>query len=106
MSKAEFEAIEAAIKKIVDEINPDVHYVPKYGGEVIAPEPDDDGQFIGGIFTYKEHVSLEFSEGASLNDPGGMLEGKGKMRRHLKFQTLQDVKTKDAGGFLKQAFAI
>ncbi|WP_306259252.1 DUF1801 domain-containing protein [Pararhizobium sp. IMCC21322] len=106
MEKAEFDAIESALKQIVEEIAPDAGYFSKYGGEVIVPDPDDDKHFVGGIFSYKEHVSLEFSEGASFNDPDGQLEGKGKNRRHLKFQALKDVEAKDARNFLKQAFAI
>lgn len=105
MEKAEFSVIEGAIKQIVDEIAPDARYVSKYGGEVIVPDADDDKHFVGGIFSYNEHVSLEFSEGASFDDPDGLLEGKGKNRRHLKFQTLKDVEDKDVRSFLKQAFA-
>lgn len=105
MEKAEFDAIEGAIKKIVNAVAPDARYVSKYGGEVFVPGADDN-QFVGGIFGYTEHVSLEFSEGASFNDPDGQLEGKGKNRRHLKFQTLMDVEAKDVRNFLTQAFAI
>jgi hypothetical protein len=95
--------ISDAIKEIVEQIAPDVRFLPKYGGEVLAPDPDSDKTFVGGIFSYKDHVSLEFSQGASFDDPDGRLEGKGKNRRHLKFVTVEDVTGKDAEGFLKQA---
>ena len=97
------DAIVAAIKEIVEQIAPDVRFVPKYGGEVLAHDPDSDKKFAGGIFAYKDHVSLEFSVGASFDDPDGRLEGKGKNRRHLKFETVEDVADKGAEGFLKQA---
>ena len=100
------DAIEGAIKEIVEQIVPDVRFVPKYGGEVLAHDPDSDKKFVGGIFVYKDHVSLEFSQGASFDDPDGRLEGKGKGRRHLKFVTVEDVTGKDAAGFLKQALNI
>lgn len=103
MDKAVSEAIESAIKEIVDQIEPDVRYVPKYGGEVLALNPGNDAKFEAGIFTYKDHVSLEFSIGASFDDPKGNLEGKGKSRRHLKFQAVEDVDAKDTTTFLKQA---
>lgn len=103
MDQATSVAIESAIKEIVDEIEPDVRYLPKYGGEVLALDPDNDAKFVAGIFTYKDYVSLEFSEGASFDDPNGTLEGKGKSRRHLKFKTLEDVDAKDTKMFLKQA---
>ena len=98
-----FELIEANIKEAVNQIRPDVRYVPKYGGQVLVLDPNDDKKFVGGIFTYKDHVSLEFSEGAGFDDPNGHLEGKGKNRRHLKFRALEDVDTKDTKMFLKQA---
>ena len=95
--------ISNAIKEIVEQIAPDVRFVPKYGGEVLAHDPDSDKKFVGGIYVYKDHVSLEFSQGASFNDPDGRLEGKGKNRRHLKFEAVNDVADKGAEGFLKQA---
>lgn len=106
MDKAISDAIEGAIKEIVEQIAPDVRFVPKYGGEVLAPYPDDDKKFVGGIFAYKDHVSLEFSEGASFDDPDGRLEGKGKNRRHLKFTAAEDVEAKGAEGFLRLALGL
>jgi hypothetical protein len=103
MDKAISDAIYGAIKEIVEHIAPDVRFAPKYGGEVLAHDPDDDKKFVGGIFTYKDYASLEFSEGASFDDPDGRLEGKGKNRRHLKFTLVEDVAAKGAAGFLKQA---
>jgi hypothetical protein len=97
--------IEEAVKEIVDQIAPDVRYVPKYGGEVFCADPDDKA-FVGGIFVSKAHVSLEFSEGASFDDPSGQLEGTGKHRRHLKLRTVSDLDAKGAKAFLKQAFAL
>jgi hypothetical protein len=104
MDKSNAQSIEDAIKELIDQIAPDVHYVAKYGGEVIVPNPDD-AAFVGGIFAYNAHVSLEFSEGASFDDPNGHLDGKGKNRRHLKLESTDDVAAKDTMGFLKQALA-
>lgn len=105
MNKSTAQDIEDAIKEVIDQIAPDVSYVEKYGGEVIVPNPDDEAAFVGGIFSYKEHVSLEFSEGASFDDPNGHLEGKGKNRRHLKLTDVEQVGSKDAKKFLKQALS-
>jgi hypothetical protein len=95
------DGISNAIKETVEQIAPDVRFVPKYGGEVLAHDPDSDKKFVGGIYVYKDHVSLEFSQGASFNDPDGRLEGKGKNRRHLKFEAVNDVADKGAEGFLE-----
>lgn len=43
-----------------------------------------------GLFCYmqstKNHAALGFQQGASLNDPEGILEGTGKDMRHVKFK--------------------
>ena len=104
MNSAEAEAIIKAVKFIVGKIAPDARYIEKYGGEVIAPNPEEDA-FVGGIFTYKDHVNLEFSNGASFDDKNGHLEGKGKKRRHLKFEAEGDVMAKDTEHYLKQVLA-
>ena len=94
------------IKEIVEQIAPDVRFLPKYGGEALVHGPESDKKFVSGIYVYKDHVSLEFSQGASFDDPDGRLEGKGKGRRHLKFATVEEVTRKDVEGFLRQALAL
>lgn len=102
MTPSDASAITDALAELVGEIAPDVRLVPKYGGHVMCTDPNSDKTFVGGIFTYKDHVSLEFSNGASLNDPNAILEGKGKNRRHLKLQSASDIAAKDAQSFLTQ----
>ncbi|MCL1088922.1 DUF1801 domain-containing protein [Shewanella profunda] len=58
----------------------------KYGGILFSTT-----QPFCGIFAYQQHVSLEFTAGASLKDKHGLLEGKGKFRRHIKFFSNTDV---------------
>lgn len=71
----------------------------KYGGILFsAAKP------FCGIFSYTKHVSLEFSEGAALPDPHGVLEGAGKGRRHIKLATVQDMAAKHVAEYLKHAF--
>ena len=94
------------IKEIVEQIAHDVRFLPNYGGEVLVQGPESDKKFVSGIYVYKDHVSLEFSQGASFDDPDGRLEGKGKGRRHLKLAKVEDVMGKDAERFLKQALSI
>jgi hypothetical protein len=79
----------------------------KYGGMVFLTDPDapEAAGLAGGVFGYKDHVSVEFSKGAQFQDPTGLLEGKGKMRRHVKLRSLGDIEDKDVAGFLAQALA-
>lgn len=71
----------------------------KYGGLVFNLS----NVLIGGIFPYKEHISIEFSNGADFLDPSGMLEGKGKKRRHLKIVKLKDIDDKNLKYFVAEA---
>lgn len=67
----------------------------KYGGILFA-----EGKPFCGIFSYAKHVSLEFSEGASLPDKHKVLEGDGKLRRHIKLFSIQDIESKHVRDYL------
>ncbi len=74
----------------------------KYGGIVYSRNND----LIGGIFTYKKHVSIEFSQGFQLSDTDSVLEGKGKYRRHIKLNTVDDINNKKVEEYINQAIAL
>jgi len=48
-------------------------------------------------------VSLEFGDGAALPDEHGVLEGAGKLRRHIKLCALDDVEQKHVLQYLTLA---
>ena len=98
MSLSKFEIIES-IRDIFNSINQDLVEDVKYGGVVFSLS----NTLIGGVFPHKEHVSIEFSNGAELSDPEGMLEGKGKKRRHLKITGLQDIENKNVRFYIEKA---
>lgn len=58
---------------------------------------------IGGIYSYKEHVSIGFSNGADFIDNDSILEGGGKKRRHLKIYENDDIVQKNVEYFVSQA---
>ena len=70
----------------------------KYGGILFAA-----GKPFCGIFSYTNHVSLEFSAGAALPDKHKVLEGDGKLRRHIKLVTIQDIESKHVRDYLALA---
>jgi hypothetical protein len=72
----------------------------KYGGILFAS-----GHPFGGVFAYKEHVSVEFSHGAKISDTDGFLEGSGKGRRHIKLRTVGGIKAKKLAKYMQLAFA-
>jgi len=69
-----------------------------YGGIMFSLQED-----FGGIFVSKNHVSFEFGSGYKMLDPNGMLEGVGKLRRHLKIKYISDINTKNLAFFIAQA---
>ena len=88
------DSVRAKIWQLADAVGEEV----KYGGILFAaPEP------FCGIFVYKQHVTVEFGHGAETADPHGLLEGKGKGRRHLKLHTLEDVENKHLADYLRLA---
>ncbi len=89
------EEIRAVFLSENTEIDEDI----KYGGIVFNVS----GELVGGIFLYKEHLSIEFSYGAQFDDPEKLLEGKGKMRRHLKILEKDELKTKNISFYISQA---
>ena len=59
-----------------------------------------------GIFSYKNHITLEFSKGYQFEDEAGVLEGSGKFRRHIKLKHLSDIRDKRPAVYLEQAIAL
>lgn len=100
------EPITKAIDETIREICPSAGRRSMYGGSVFELEPDNHSTMVCGHFVYKNHVSLEFSNGYQLSDPNGVLEGKGKYRRHIKLTRQADIDEKAVRSFLEQAFAL
>ena len=100
------EQITREIETIIAEVCPGATGRAMYGGRVFACEPGKHASLVCGHFIYKQHVSLEFSNGARLTDPHGVLEGKGKHRRHVKLTSVDQVAEKSVRDLLQQAFSL
>ena len=92
----EFHDMVLRVRSLFLEACPGLTEAVKYGGIVFLKN----GGLIGGVFAYKEHVSVEFSQGSSFPDPDSMLEGKGKYRRHIKLHDLDDIEARNLAGFI------
>lgn len=88
-----------SIRELFLEANSDLVEDIKYGGLVFNMS----NTLIGGIFAYKKHLSIEFSDGANFDDPYGLLEGVGKHRRHLKIYRHDDIDEKKSSYYINQA---
>lgn len=94
-----FHSILLTLREIFLESGVDLEEGIKYGGLVFSR----DSKLIGGIYIYKSHLSIEFSQGADFDDPEGLLQGSGKFRRHLKYTSENDIQANQSEAFIKQA---
>ncbi|MBP7915289.1 MAG: DUF1801 domain-containing protein [Vitreoscilla sp.] len=88
------------LRKLVLGIDPKITEDVKYGGILFSAGPP-----FCGVFSYQNHVSLEFGRGAELPDVHQVLEGGGKLRRHIKIQQPQDLFRKNVRHYVQLGFA-
>lgn len=101
LTHPDLNAIVQAARILARSVAPGVSERVMYGGILFfAPE-----QFCG-VFSYSEHVSMEFGQGAELKDPHRVLEGSGKFRRHIKLRTLDDIESKHLKDYIAQALRL
>ena len=55
------------------------------------------------IAIYSKHVNLGFYHGATLKDPDGLLEGSGKLLRHVKITHLSEARSDAVRNLLAEA---
>ena len=98
ISPDKFESL-ITIRKLFFNANRNLVEEIKYGGLVFNLSD----ALIGGIFTYKKHLSIEFSNGAEFTDIDSVLEGGGGKRRHIKIFTSDDIIQKNCEYYINQA---
>ena len=52
---------------------------------------------------HKDWVNLQFLQGTSLEDPGGLLEGAGKTMRHVKVRSVDEMDPEALSALVRQA---
>ena len=91
---------EKALKNFIKELFPQIEETKKYGGTLYNAKGHE---HFCGVFSYKAHVSIEFSFGYQLKDPNNLLQGSGKFRRNLKFKNENDIPFSELKKFLSEA---
>jgi Domain of unknown function (DU1801) len=59
-----------------------------------------------GIFhlaVYSKHVNLGFNDGATIDDPKGILQGRGNKIRHITIRSLDDLKRPEIRSYIRRA---
>jgi hypothetical protein len=59
-----------------------------------------------GVFAYKDHVTVEFGQGAKIQDTFGFLEGSGKFRRHIKLKVTSDIEDRRLADYVRLALEV
>ena len=82
-----------ALKSLILEIDPDACEVVRLGDRAatygVGPQKMKEGYTY--ILPHKSWVNLGFFRGASLDDPGRLMEGTGKNMRHIKIRSLEEI---------------
>ena len=55
------------------------------------------------IAVYSNHVNLGFNDGASLDDPNELLQGSGKLIRHITIKTPEDLERPELRAYIRRA---
>src|SRR5712671_6033337 len=55
------------------------------------------------IAVYSQHVNLGFNDGATLDDPKGILQGVGNRIRHITIKTTEDIKRPEIRAYIHRA---
>lgn len=64
------------------------------------------GQAFIHIATYSEHVNLGFNQGTRLEDPDGILEGSGKLIRHIRIDSIAAAKKNHVKKLIRAAIEL
>lgn len=97
-SKEHFQLV-SRLRELIQKTVPGSIEEVKYGGFLFSA---DCVPFCG-VFAYTAHVSLEFGHGAAMPDPHQVLQGSGKLRRHIKLSSVDDIATRHVAHYLPLA---
>ncbi|WP_066257401.1 DUF1801 domain-containing protein [Hydrogenophaga flava] len=86
------------LRELIQKTVPGATDEVKYGGFLFSA----DVPFCG-VFAYSAHVSLEFGHGAAMPDPHKVLQGSGKLRRHIKLGSVDDISAMHVAFYLPLA---
>lgn len=89
--------VRALVRDLVNTVSEEV----KYGGILFSSDV-----LFAGVFAYKDHVTVEFGQGAKIQDTFGFLEGSGKFRRHIKLKVTSDIEDRRLADYVRLALEV
>ena len=93
-----------ALRKFVKNAAPQLKETVKWGNGCWLK--DTDKIPVAGVYSAEDHVQFIFMRGASLKDPHGLLQGKGKYVRHIKVHETSAIDERYFGNLLQQAISL
>ena len=92
LTEAEIRPLARRLREIILDVDPESVEVVRLGERAatygVGPKKMSEGYVY--ILPYKNWVNLGFYKGADLPDPAGLLEGSGKILRHIKVRSVED----------------
>jgi hypothetical protein len=93
------QAIIRGLRRFVGRVEPGLSEAVKWGNGCWVGS----GGPVAYVYSAPDYVQFGFFRGSSLNDSGGLLEGKGKYVRHTKVRKPSDIEEQSFAALLKQA---
>ncbi|MGH2363003.1 MAG: DUF1801 domain-containing protein [bacterium] len=93
------QAIIRALRRFVKRVQPGLSETVKWGNGCWV---GSDGP-VAYVYSGQDHVQFGFFRGATLDDPKGLLEGKGRYVRHTKLRAPSDIDERAFAALLRQA---
>ncbi len=93
------------LRKLILRLMPKASQKIHPGWGVIDYQLGEKRDFIS-IGTQKKYVNLYFMRGAELSDPAGLLEGSGKLMRHVKIRSQKDLQNKALHALIRKASSL
>ncbi|MCA9793193.1 MAG: DUF1801 domain-containing protein, partial [Candidatus Eremiobacteraeota bacterium] len=93
-------------RSLLASVRPQAHQEvhPGWGGYLLFKQVAGAGTTVCWLSAHKKHVSIGFSQGASLADPAGLLEGSGKHQRHVKIKKPENLERPELRQLIEQAW--
>jgi hypothetical protein len=104
-SSKEMQELALAVRQLIYEVEPKTVEVvweqQKIAGFGTGPKKMT--EHFSWVSAYTKHVALGFNYGSELPDPEGLLEGSGKLMRHIKIKSKDDLQNPAVRAILQKA---
>ncbi len=101
----EVQQLSLSLRARILELVPDAREKVMRGYKSLSYGLDGKDQF-SAIVLHSERINLQFHQGTDLPDPAGLLEGTGKVMRHVKVRTEETIQSEEVKELIESAAAL